>query len=319
MFKKLINIFKSAQSGKGLDSFMDSADRLTDKLSKKLDKMFEEDDESSDESNHHRQKDTSNATSRSREDEDRIAQLEARIRQMEQSAKNENTVKNVNSDTVSIKQEIGWNEWRELESYFHLPKLEFKLWFMTHNHKESNKTRNQQNIEKIESGKFEDCLRSERLGRHDSMAVFSDGKVRAIPQLGSTLREVKAFATLIGYPIPEKPKTAILAAEIIREKGSNGVCISSNQILYPTGLVRRIGSEVNFDKLIDEDLKKSDWFKMPERPDLKGLTPEQCLEKYIEFRNEIVPNPQLPIAEILKQYDETVEKWKKTYPESAWT
>lgn len=319
MFKKLVNIFKSVQSGKGIDGFMDSADRLTEKLTSKLDKIFEDADTSADENNRPEHKNSSNSSSRSKEDEDRIAQLEARIRQMEQSAKSDTNSNVAKSDSLAIKKQIGWNYWRELHSYFHLPKLEFLLHFMTHHHKESNKSQNRKNIERIESGNLNNCLCQSSIKIPEHMALFSDGKIRYIPPIGDTLREVKAFATLIGYPIPDKAKTAIFAAEIVREKGCDGVCIYSNQILYSSGLVRKIGSEVNFDRLIDEALKKSDWFKIPERPDLNGLTPEQCLEKFTEFRNAIVPNPQLSTAEILKQYNEKVENWKKEYPESAWT
>ena len=319
MFKKLVNIFKSVQSGKGLDDLMDSADRLTDKLTSKLDKIFEDTDASTNENNRLKHKSSSNASSRSKEDEDRIAMLEARIRQMEQSAKSETNSNVAKSDSLTIKKEIVWDYWRELESYFHLPKLKFYFHFMTHHHKESNKSQNRKNIESIESGNFKYCIRSGYIKRPDDMALFSDGKVRYIPHIGNTLREVKAFATLIGYPIPDKAKTAIFAAEIVRERGCDGKCIYSDQILYSSGLVRKIKSEVNFDRLIYEVLKESDWFKIPERPDLNGLTPGQCMEKFTEFRNAIVPNPQLSTAEILKQYDEQVENWKKEYPESAWT
>lgn len=320
MFKKLVNIFKSVQSGKGIDGFMDSADRLTEKLTSKLDKIFEDSDTSTDESNRPEHKSSSNSSSRSKENEDRIAQLEARIRQMEQSAKNDTNSNVAKSDSLTIKKQIGWDYWRELYSYFHLPKLEFRLYhFMTHHHKESNKKLYRKDIESIESGNFKNCLCESSLYIREDMALFSDGKIRYIPSIGNTLREVKAFATLIGYPIPDKAKTAIFAAEIVRERGCDGVCIYSNQILYPSGLVRKVGSEVNFDRLIDEALKKSDWFKIPERPDLNGLTPEQCLEKFTEFYNAIVPNPKLSTAEILKQYNEQVENWKKEYPESAWT
>ncbi|MDE6808531.1 MAG: hypothetical protein K2J42_00350 [Muribaculaceae bacterium] len=318
MFKKLINIFKSVQSGEGIDSLMESADKLTDKFTSKLDKMFEDAAPSSDKKKHLGQKYSSATSSRSKDDEDRIAQLEARIRQMEQSAKNENSVKDVKSDSLTIKKEIEWNYWRDLESYFHLPKLEFRFrfWYCD---KEEKKKRNLENIEHIESGDLRYCLDKGFITAPPPMALFSDGKIRYIPKVGDTLREVKAFATLIGYPIPDKAKTAILAAEIVREKGCDGVCIYSNQILYPSGRVCKVGAEVNFDKLVDEALEESNWFRIPERPSFNGLTPEQCLEKYTEFRNAIVPNPQLSTDEVLKQYNEAVDTWKKKNPDAAWT
>lgn len=144
---------------------------------------------------------------------------------------------------------------------------------------------------------------------------LSDGHFYTFSSVGSTLREVKAFATLIGYPIPDKAKTDVLAAAIVRERGGKGWCFADGQALKSTGAVYRYTrlSKQDIINKIKEVLEDSDSHSfIIEAPDMKGKTEKELVEAYIDMFNEAKPRELPSKDEILRQFDETlrIEKLK---------
>lgn len=76
--------------------------------------------------------------------------------------------------------------------------------------------------------------------RGESYVELSDGKILKRYWIGDTLREVKAFANLIGYEYDQKVKKDKLVGELINKYGSNGWVLSNGQLMSSTGEVSRV-------------------------------------------------------------------------------
>lgn len=144
----------------------------------------------------------------------------------------------------------------------------------------------------------------------DNCVLLSDGSMYTYRPVGNTLREVKAFATLIGYPIPDKAKTDMLSAAIVNERGADGWCISNGQMLKANGWVYSLQPLVLKDAL-EECLKKSDSFVFGiEPPTFAGKSPEEAFEAFLDFHNAIKPRPLPSNEEIIKQFEQVVKTYK---------
>ncbi len=145
---------------------------------------------------------------------------------------------------------------------------------------------------------------------YDNCVLLSDVSLYEYSTIGNTLREVKAFATLIGYPIPDKAKTDILSAAIVNERGADGWCISNGQMLKSNGYVYSL-KPIKLKELVEECTKESDSFVFGiEPPTFEGKSPEEAFEAFLNFRAAIKPRPLPSKEEIMKQYEEEVRKYK---------
>ncbi len=146
----------------------------------------------------------------------------------------------------------------------------------------------------------------------DIILELSDGNFYTISAIGSTLREVKAFATLIGYPIPDKAKTDTLAAAIVRERGVDGWCLSDGQAMKSTGTVYRYNklTKQNIINMIKKASNSSSF--IIEEPDVNGKSEGELVEAYINMFNTAKPRELPSKDEILRQFDEAlrIEKLK---------
>lgn len=180
-------------------------------------------------------------------------------------------------------------------------RLKFSLWHL--DEKEVAKTK-----ELINSGDH-GMLKTESIW-YDDCVLLSDGSLYQYRTVGNTLREVKAFATLIGYPIPDKAKTDILSAAIVNERGADGWCISNGQMLKANGYVYSL-KPIKLKELVEECTKESDSFVFGiEPPTFAGKSPEEAFEAFLNFRAAIKPRPLPSKEEIMKQYEEEVRKYK---------
>ena len=91
------------------------------------------------------------------------------------------------------------------------------------------------------------------------LAKLSDGKILKVEtKIGDTLREVEAFANLIGYEYDPKVKKDKLVGELINKYGSNGWVLSNGQLMSSTGQVFRVSPcDINdiLTKLRDPDVQ----------------------------------------------------------------
>lgn len=143
---------------------------------------------------------------------------------------------------------------------------------------------------------------------------LSDGHFYTFSYIGNTLREVKAFATLIGYPIPDKAKTDTLAAAIVRDRGANGWCVAEGQALKSTGAVYRY-TKLTKQEILNKIKRDSEYARdsfIFDEPDVEGKSEKELVEAYYNFFNTAKPRPLPSKDEILRQFDETlrIEKLK---------
>lgn len=143
------------------------------------------------------------------------------------------------------------------------------------------------------------------------ICLLSDGSLQTRSKIGDTLREVKAFASLVGFPIPDKAKTAALAASIVAAHGANGVCIAQGQMLSSKGVVYGL-TKTDLNALIKNATDKAKAFNVPQVPKLEGKTGAEKLELIKEFFGSITPKPYPSRAEAKKQYIAAVELYKKS-------
>ena len=153
------------------------------------------------------------------------------------------------------------------------------------------------------------CILTEDIPGYN-LALLSDGSIKTVSRIGSTLREVKAFATLIGYSIPDKAKAETLAAAIVNEHGSDGVCISSGQMLKSNGSVFSLGP-VDFREIIKtcKDRAASFIFGV-EPPTLSGKSPEEALESLFDFYDAITPRPLPPSDKLIAQFEQDAKNYQ---------
>ncbi|MDE5586332.1 MAG: hypothetical protein K2I92_08325 [Muribaculaceae bacterium] len=138
--------------------------------------------------------------------------------------------------------------------------------------------------------------------------LLSDRRLVVLSRLGDTLREVKAFATLVGYPIPDKAKKEQLAAAIVSEKGRDGFCISGDQILTSNGIVYKM-SPFDFEGHVAK-LKRNPSIVIPEAPSVDGKVDHETFKLIKMFYNGIKGRPVPDKETMLAFFDKEVENYK---------
>ena len=141
--------------------------------------------------------------------------------------------------------------------------------------------------------------------------LLSDGRLVVLSRLGDTLREVKAFATLVGYPIPDKAKKEQLAAAIVSEKGRDGFCMSGDQILTSNGIVYKM-SPFDFEGHVAK-LKRNPSIVIPEAPSVDGKVDHETFKLIKMFYNGIKGRPIPDKETMLAFFDKEVENYKLKY------
>lgn len=191
-------------------------------------------------------------------------------------------------------------------------RLNFNVWFHPDDSEKNNRKKYNEILADFELEDFKDIYQvNKRMVGGSDLCLLSNGTIHSKRQIGYTLREIKAFATLIGYPIPEKAKADTLAASIVRDRGSHGVCVSQGQMLTSKGTVFAL-SEINAKDLLKEVTSRSNAFNVPEEPNLAGKSGAEKFELIEEFFNSVSPKPFPSKAEAKTQYIAAVELFKKS-------
>ena len=243
----------------------------------------------------------------------RLEALEARIAKLESGAPAAPKAKSGKLTVVEKYQPASQDGYKFTDT----GTLSFDFWFATYETLNS-----EYNTKRLQSYA---CVREELLNKDysshtlaksqldgEEITEVSDGNFYRMWSIGSTLREIKAFATLIGHPIPEKAKADVLAAEIAREHGADGWCFYNGQALNSRGYVCGYAklSKQELIKYINDAYSKYHNSFIMQRPETSGKSERELVEGYMDMMNNATPRELPANEEIIRQFDEALKNKK---------
>lgn len=128
----------------------------------------------------------------------------------------------------------------------------------------------------------------------------------------ASLRETKAFATQIGFDIPEKTTMAALAGEIMREKGRNGWCVGNGSLLNGSGYTYTY-TVVDIESLLTDFAGQIGLLKQLPVPSLKGKSIDEKFEIVADYYSKLCSYPLPPKEQVTEDFKKACEEYDKLY------